>query len=159
MRYSGAAKHRPTATVLQPVSQTPRLPRPRRPLRCRRGGESRCPWSGKSTYRDPGLRLGERRRGERQSGLQPAGPPCLLQWCYCQCGGSRGGLSLRKRRMACGDHTGHQLALYPSLGQCGTYRSSKHVSPLRQWLGLTAPQARGLHTGTKRFRRLLSAGP
>ena len=47
--------------------------------------------------------------------------------------GSRG-LSLRKRCMANGDHTGHQLALYPSLGQCGTYRSYKHVSPLRQWL-------------------------
>jgi hypothetical protein len=36
--------------------------------------------------------------------------------------------------MTNGDHTGHHLALYPSLGQCGTYRSYKHVSPLRQWL-------------------------
>jgi hypothetical protein len=43
--------------------------------------------------------------------------------------------------MASGDHTGHQLALYSSLGQCGTYRSYRKVSPLRQWLGLTAPQS------------------
>src|SRR5215212_4501719 len=59
------------------------------PLRCRRGGESRCPWSGQSTYHDSGLCLGELRRGERQSGPQPD-LPCLLQLCYCQCGGLSG---------------------------------------------------------------------